>query len=255
MPLNKQQFSIEVAGRTLTLEVSDLAKQANAAVLAKYGQTAVLATAVMTKKDKNSNYLPLLVDYEEKFYAAGKIIGSRFIRREGRPSEEAILSGRLVDRTIRPLFDQRIRREIQVVVTVLAYDEENDPDFVGLTAASAALAISDIPWSGPVAGFKIAGFNGTSEINPFIGKLKNNKPDFEAFFAGPKNRINMIELAGNQEAEPSVLQDRGRSARNLNRRFDAAAADPDQSRRERAEIHVVRRGRHSGDGMACRRQA
>ncbi|MEK7146927.1 MAG: polyribonucleotide nucleotidyltransferase, partial [Patescibacteria group bacterium] len=205
MPLNKQSFSIEIGGRNLTLEVSDLAKQANAAVLAKYGETAVLATVVMTKNDKNSNYLPLLVDYEEKFYAAGKIIGSRFVRREGRPSEEAILSGRLVDRSIRPLFDQRIRREIQVVVTILAFDGENDPDFAALTAASTALAISDIPWNGPVSGLKIAGFNNALEINPFISKLKNNKAEFEAFFAGPKNRINMIELNGSEAKETEVL--------------------------------------------------
>ena len=100
--------------------------------IAKYGETVVLATAVMARKDVEMDYMPLKVDYEEKFYAAGKIIGSRFIRREGRSSEEAILAGRLVDRTIRPLFDNRIRREIQVVVTVLQIDEENDPEFVGL---------------------------------------------------------------------------------------------------------------------------
>ncbi|MBI2591233.1 MAG: polyribonucleotide nucleotidyltransferase [Candidatus Brennerbacteria bacterium] len=204
--MNKQQFSIDIAGRTLTLEVSDMAKQANAAVLGRYGETAVLATVVMTEKDKNGNYLPLLVDYEEKFYAAGKIIGSRYVRREGRPSEEAILSGRLVDRTIRPLFDQRIRREIQVVVTILAFDGENDPDFVALNAASTALAISDIPWNGPVSGMKIASFNGSFEINPPINKLKNQDQKFEAFFAGPKDRINMIELAGNEAEESVVLQ-------------------------------------------------
>lgn len=220
MPLNKKQFSMEVAGRALTLEVSDLAKQANAAVLGRYGETAVLATVVMTEKDKNGNYLPLLVDYEEKFYAAGKIIGSRYVRREGRPSEEAILSGRLVDRTIRPLFDQRIRREIQVVVTILAFDGENDPDFVALNAASTALAISDIPWNGPVSGMKIASVNGTLEINPAISKLKNEQPKFEAFFAGPKNRINMIELAGNEAEEPLVLSGFETVQKEINRLID-----------------------------------
>src|SRR3990167_4747575 len=150
--LNKQRFTTEIAGKTLTLEVSDLAGQANAAVLGTFGETSVLATAVMGKEDRNIDYFPLTVDYEERFYAAGKIIGSRFIRREGRPSDEAILSGRLIDRTIRPLFDQRLRRDVQVVITVMAYDEKNDPDMIALLAASTALSISNIPWNGPVAG-------------------------------------------------------------------------------------------------------
>src|SRR5580692_1300693 len=158
--LKKKQFSIEIAGKTLTIEVSALAEQANAAVLAKYGETVVLATAVMAHKEASTDWLPLKVDYEEKFYAAGKIIGSRFIRREGRSSDEAILAGRLVDRTIRPLFDNRIRREIQVVVTVLQIDEQNDPEFVGLIGASTALLISDMPWNGPVAGVRVAQFTG-----------------------------------------------------------------------------------------------
>ena len=156
--MQKKQFSTVIAGKTLTLEVSSLAEQANAAVLAKYGETVVLATAVMARRDEDTDYLPLKVEYEEKFYAAGKIIGSRFVRREGRSSEEAILAGRLVDRTIRPLFNDRIRREIQVVVTILQIDEENDPEFVGLIGASAALAISDIPWEGPCAGVRVAQF-------------------------------------------------------------------------------------------------
>src|ERR1700722_11784118 len=134
--LEKKQFSVEIAGKTLTIEVSALAEQANAAVIAKYGETVVLATAVMGRKDVELDYLPLKVDYEEKFYAAGKILGSRYMRREGRSSEEAILAGRLVDRTIRPLFNDRMRREVQVVVTVLQIDGENDPEFVGLLGVS-----------------------------------------------------------------------------------------------------------------------
>ncbi len=154
--LQKKQFSVEIAGKTLTIEVSALAEQANAAVIAKYGETVVLATAVMARKDSDIDYLPLKVDYEEKFYAAGKILGSRYVRREGRSSEEAILAGRLVDRTIRPLFNDKMRREIQVVVTVLQIDEQNDPEFVGLLGVSTALFISDIPWNGPVAGVRVA---------------------------------------------------------------------------------------------------
>src|SRR3989344_6377949 len=158
--IQRKQYSIEVGGKKLTLEISSLADQTNAAVLAKYGETVVLVTAVMGDKEGNFGYMPLRVDYEEKFYAAGKILGSRYMRREGRPSEDAILADRLVDRTIRPLFDERIRREIQVVATVLSFDEENEPDFVGMMAACTALGISDIPWNGPAAGVRIGKING-----------------------------------------------------------------------------------------------
>lgn len=190
----------------MELQFSDLAGQANGSVIAKYGETVVLATAVMGHKDKESDYFPLSVDYEEKFYAAGKIIGSRYVRREGRPSEEAVLSGRLIDRSIRPLFDQRMRRDTQVVTTILAFDEENDPDAVALIAASAALSISDIPWKGPVAGVKIAKIGEALLVNPTMLKLKETKPDFETFVAGTEDRINMIEFAGVDVSEEIALQ-------------------------------------------------
>jgi len=186
----KQVFQTEFENKNLSLEVSDLGCQANSAVLGKYGETAVLVTVVMGKKDEPKNYLPLVVDYEEKFYAAGKIIGSRFVRREGRPSDDAIISGRLIDRTVRPLFDQRIRRPIQVVVTVLAYDEENDPDFIALLTASTALAISDVPWNGPVAGIKIV----------------KEQPKVEAFFAGTEDKINMIELGAEEISADTAVE-------------------------------------------------
>ncbi len=186
----KQVFQTEFENKNLSLEVSDLGCQANAAVLGKYGDTAVLVTVVMGKKDEPKNYLPLVVDYEEKFYAAGKIIGSRFVRREGRPSDDAIISGRLIDRTIRPLFDQRIRRTIQVVVTVLAYDGENDPDFIALLTASTALAISDVPWNGPVAGIRIV----------------KDQPKVEAFFAGTEDKINMIELGAEEISADTAIE-------------------------------------------------
>ena len=186
----KQVFQTEFENKNLSLEVSDLGCQANSAVLGKYGETAVLVAVVMGKKDEPKNYLPLVVDYEEKFYAAGKIIGSRFVRREGRPSDDAIISGRLIDRTVRPLFDQRIRRPIQVVVTVLAYDEENDPDFIALLTASTALAISDVPWNGPVAGIKIV----------------KEQPKVEAFFAGTEDKINMIELGAEEISADTAVE-------------------------------------------------
>ena len=208
---NKKEFSIDIAGKKLTLEVSELAEQANAAVLAKYGETVVLATAVMGRRDVDMDYMPLKVDYEERFYAAGKIIGSRYVRREGRASEEAVLAGRLVDRTIRPLFDDRTRRDIQVVVTVLQIDDENDPEFVGLLGASAALLISDIPWNGPVAGVRVAQWAATAEgamqfkINPNSSYAEANPPVFDAFISGSKDRVNMIELGGLDAQEKDIV--------------------------------------------------
>ncbi len=216
MDLNRKKFTTKVGGEELTIEVSNIASQANGSVIATYGGTTVLATAVISRKDKDVDYMPLAVDYEEKFYAAGKIIGSRFIRREGRPSESAILSGRLIDRTIRPLFDSRIRKEMQVVATVLSYDEENDPDFVALMAASAALSISDIPFNGPVAGLRIAKMKGSSEIminpkNSLVKPLTANiisdeNLEFDAFVSGLKGRINMVELAGSEAKKEHVIE-------------------------------------------------
>lgn len=210
--LQKKEFSAEIAGKKLTIQVSALAEQANAAVIAKYGETVVLATAVMGRKDVDLDYMPLKVDYEEKFYAAGKIIGSRYVRREGRASEEAILAGRLVDRTIRPLFDSRMRRDIQVVVTVLQIDEENDPEFVGLLGVSTALYISDIPWNGPVAGVRVAQFPADDSnaapyyrINPDNTYVNTHAPVFDAFVSGSHDRINMIELGGLDAQEKDVV--------------------------------------------------
>jgi polyribonucleotide nucleotidyltransferase len=207
MDLNRKTFSIDVAGRPMTIEVSRLAEQASGAVMATYGETTVLTTVVMGKEDRAIDYLPLSVDYEERFYAAGKILGSRFVRREGRPSDDAILSGRLVDRAIRPLFDQRIRRDIQVVITVVSYDEQNDPDLIALTAVSTALGISDIPFNGPVSGLRVSKINNEFKINPFIGELADNPVKFETFVAGVGNKVvNMIELSGDDASEDDVMK-------------------------------------------------
>jgi polyribonucleotide nucleotidyltransferase len=209
MDLNRQKFEKEIAGRKLVFEISRLAEQANAAVLATYGGTTVLVTAVMGKEDREINFMPLTVDYEEKYYAAGKILGSRFIRREGRPSEEATLSGRLVDRAIRPFFDSRIRRDIQITATVLSYDEENDPDFVALNAASLALGISDIPWNGPVAGVKLAKTGEKIMVNPLrseLGETAANPPMFSSFLAGRDHKINMIELEASEAKVRDILE-------------------------------------------------
>ncbi len=206
MDLRRKRFTKEVGGRDLILEVSDLASQTNASVIATYGNTTVLATVVMDREDQESDYFPLRVDYEEKFYAAGKILGSRYMRREGRPSDDAVLSGRIVDRVIRPLFDQRIRRGVQVVATILSYDGENDPDFVALMAASSAIAISDIPWGGPVAGIRVAKTDKfiASPTNTDMGEMAKGK--FDAFIAGTSEKINMIEMNGYEVSEEDTAK-------------------------------------------------
>ena len=236
MSIPRKQFSIEVGDKTLTLETSSLAEQTNASVVAKYGETVVLVTVVMSHRDASTDYLPLKVDYEEKFYAAGKIIGSRFIRRETRPSEEAILAGRLVDRTIRPLFDQRIRREIQVVVTVLAYDEENDPEFVGLMAASTALGISDIPWGGPVAGVRVAQINGGLVVNPGNTDLRKPELVFETFVSGLAGHINMVEFSGKEAAEGEALKGFERAGQEIARLIDFQKTIIQEVGKEKAEV-------------------
>lgn len=206
MAISRKRFETQVGNRTLSVELSSLAPQTNASLLARYGDTIALVTVVMGKTDAQTDYLPLKVDYEERFYAAGKIIGSRFVRREGRPSEDAVLSGRLVDRTIRPLFDHALRREIQVVMTILQIDEENDPEFVGLIGSSLALAISDIPWQGPVGGIRIAKIGEEFKVNPPSAEVLGENCVFETFASGPKGKINMIELGGREASEQDVLR-------------------------------------------------
>ncbi|MCA9354121.1 MAG: polyribonucleotide nucleotidyltransferase [Candidatus Kaiserbacteria bacterium] len=204
--MQTQSFSLDLAGKTLTAEFSDLTAQANGSVLLKYGETAILVTAVMGEKEVPMNYFPLSVEFEEKFYAAGAILGSRFQRREGRPSDEAVLSARIVDRTIRPLFNQHIRKEVQVVVTVLAIGED-DPDVLGVIGASLALAVSDIPWRGPVGAVRIGRNKETREviINPTYNERKEGLLDFEVLACGKDNTINMIETAAHEVSETDVV--------------------------------------------------
>lgn len=201
--MHVKTFEIEVGGKKMIAEFTDLAEQASGSVILRYGNTAVLATAVISSRTRDDiDYFPLTVDYEERFYAAGKILGSRFIKREGRPSEQAILSGRVVDRTIRPLFPSHIRNEIQVIITVLALDED-DPDVVAVNAASLALATSNIPWAGPVAAVRI-GKHQDFVINPTYSQRKEMPLDILA--CGLGGTINMIEVAGKEVSEEEVAQ-------------------------------------------------
>lgn len=201
----QKQWSLDVAGRSLTVETGKLAKQAGGAVTVRYGDTQILATAVMSKNKSNvMGYFPLMVDYEERYYAAGKIKGSRFIKREGRPSDEAVLTGRAVDRTIRPLFDMRMRSEVQVVITVQSIDGENDPDIISMIAASLALSISDIPWNGPIAAVKVALVDGEVVINPT--EEQEDKSIINLTLAGTKDKINMIEADATEAPEADVVR-------------------------------------------------
>jgi len=203
--LNEKNFSLDIGGRTLTVKFTPLAPQTNGAVLVQYGETTVLVTATMGKTDRlESSFFPLVVDYEERFYAAGKILGSRFVRREGKPSEGAILTARLIDRSIRPLFDQNMRREVQVVATVLSIDADNDPDFPALIGTSIALATSDIPWNGPISAIRIGLVNNEFKVNPTYQERNEGQLDF--FLSSADNKITMLEVGGDEVPEEKILQ-------------------------------------------------
>lgn len=195
---------MEIAGRELTAEFSNLTEQANGSVLIRYGDTVVLATAVMSKNERfGINFFPLSVDYEEKFYAAGQILGSRFVRREARPSEDAILINRIIDRSVRPLFDKNIKNDVQVIAMALSIDEDNDPDTPAVIAASLALAVSDIPWNGPISSCRVGLKNGEFIINPTYKERETL--DFETLVCGKDNKINMIETEANEIPEEKVI--------------------------------------------------
>lgn len=199
-----KKFSTEYGGRKLEVETGKLAGQADGSVFIRYGDTSVLVTAVMNEKQKDADYMPLTVDYEERYYAAGKIKGSRWIKRETRPGEEAILHARVIDRTLRPRFDQRVRNEIQIVATILSFDGENDPDIPSLIGASLALMISDIPFSGPVAGARIGEIDGELILNP--NYEQRIKSPFDLVVAGIDEKVNMLEFEGDQIPEDRVLE-------------------------------------------------
>ena len=201
-----KKFETQIGGRALTLETGRLAIQADAAVMATYGETVVLATVVMSRNERsNINYFPLTVDFDEKFYAAGRIKGSRWVKREGRATDEAILSARLIDRTLRPLFNHRLRNEVQVILTTLSFDGQNDPDVLGIIAASTALLLSGVPWQGPVAGVRIGRDKDKNFIiNPtYTQRLEG---DLDLVVSGPEKLINMIEASSNEVTEEDLIK-------------------------------------------------
>lgn len=200
MTTETKQFSCEFAGRTLQVEVGKLALHTNASCTVRYGDTVVLATAVMSSQPREGiDYFPLMVDYEEKMYAAGKIKGSRFIKREGRPTDGAIIVGRMVDRGLRPLFPQELRNEVQVVVTVLSADGENDPDIVSILAASIVLHISNIPWNGPLVAVRVGRINGEWVLNPSYEARE--KSDCDIAFSCKDDKALMFEASANEITE------------------------------------------------------
>lgn len=202
--MKEQKFSIQWGGKELTLMTGKLAGQADGACVAQYGDTVVLATVVMSENTREGiDYFPLMVDFEERLYAAGKIKSSRFIKREGRPSDDAVLTGRMIDRAIRPLFDDRMRNDVQVVVTALSVDGENDTDIPGFIAASTALMISNVPWNGPIGAIRIGKIGEEWVINPSFAA--RDKSVLDLVVAGTPEKVIMLEAGGAEVPEAVVI--------------------------------------------------
>lgn len=200
----KHTCTTQIGGQELCVSTGDIAKQADGAVLVQLGETVVLATAVMGAPFRpDADFMPLLVEYEEKFYAAGKIKGSRFVKREGRPHDDQILTARLIDRSIRPLFPHGMISDVQIVATVLSYDGENDPDVPALIAVCGALMISGIPWEGPLAAARVGRIDGKLVINPTVEERENS--DFDIIVSGTGNNLTMLEGGAKEVQEDHLL--------------------------------------------------
>lgn len=205
-PSGKEIFAVEteLCGRPLSIEVNRVGFRTTGSVLVRYGDTVVLGSAQVGSRPVQLDYFPLSIDYEERFYAAGKISGSRFIKREGRPSDEAVLIGRLIDRPIRPLFPKGYRQEVQVVATVLSMDPDFRPDVVAMIAASSALMLTGTPFDGPVAGLRVGRVNG--EFKAFLTPEEREQSDLDLVVAGIASGITMVE-AGAKEVSEEVIVD------------------------------------------------
>ncbi|WLR43499.1 polyribonucleotide nucleotidyltransferase [Bacillus carboniphilus] len=203
MGQEKQVFTHEWAGRKLTVETGQLAKQANGAVQVKYGDTVVLCTSTASDEPKAVDFFPLTVNYEERLYAVGKIPGG-FIKREGRPSEKAILASRLIDRPIRPLFADGFRNEVQVVSIVMSVDQDCSSEMAAMFGSSLSLSVSDIPFEGPIAGVTVGRIDGDFIINPTVTQLE--KSDIHLVVAGTKDAINMVEAGADEVPEETMLE-------------------------------------------------
>ncbi|MBI5972346.1 polyribonucleotide nucleotidyltransferase [Staphylococcus caledonicus] len=203
MSQEKKVFKTEWAGRSLAIETGQLAKQANGAVLVRYGDTVVLSTAVASKEPRDGDFFPLTVNYEEKMYAAGKIPGG-FKKREGRPADEATLTARLIDRPIRPLFPKGYRHDVQIMNTVLSADPDCSPEMAAMIGSSMALSVSDIPFQGPIAGVNVGFIDGKYVINPTVEEKEVSRLDLEV--AGHKDAVNMVEAGASEITEQEMLE-------------------------------------------------
>lgn len=201
--MSKQTFTTTFAGKPLVVEVGQVAKQANGATVVRYGESTVLTAAVMSKKMSTGDFFPLQVNYEEKMYAAGKFPGG-WMKREGRPSTDATLTARLIDRPIRPMFAEGFRNEVQVINTVLSYDEDASAPMAAMLGSSLALSISDIPFNGPIAGVQVAYVEGEFIINP--DKAQQEASLLELTVAGTKDAINMVESGAKELPEAIMLE-------------------------------------------------
>ena len=199
----KREFELEFGGKTLKVETGELAKQAGGSVLIRYGDTVVLSAATASNKAKDIDFFPLTVVYEEKLYSVGKIPGG-FLRREGRPSEHATLTSRLIDRTIRPLFADGFRNEVQVVNTVLSYDEDHSADMAAMFGASLSLCVSNVPFEGPIAGVTVGMIDGEYVINPSKSELEKSK--MHLVVSGTADAINMVEAGADEVSEEDMLE-------------------------------------------------
>ncbi len=210
MSSTTKKYEIKIGDKNIIFETKNWAERANAEAMVRCGDTQLLATVVMSSARPGAGFFPLTVNYEERYYASGKILGSRYLRRESRPSDNATTISRLIDRTIRPAFPQGFKKEVQVIITCLSIDEENDPDILGILAASAALCISDIPWQGPIGAVRVGKMDAKDQfaLNPTYEQREAMALDI--IFAGRKHKdeilINMIEAAGSEVAETIVSQ-------------------------------------------------
>ena len=203
MGQDKHVYSIDWAGRKLTVEIGQLAKQANGAVLVRYGDSVVLSTATASKEPKNVDFFPLTVNYEEKLYAVGKIPGG-FIKREGRPSEKAILASRLIDRPIRPMFPDGFRNDVQCISMVMSVEQDCSSEMAAMLGSSLALTVSDIPFGGPIAGVVVGRIDGQFVINPTVEQMEQS--DIDLTVAGNKDAINMVEAGAKEVPEETMLE-------------------------------------------------
>lgn len=199
----EKKFEFTIAGKTIVLETGKMAKQANGAIIVRFGDTVVLSTVTASKEPKDLDFFPLTVNYEERLYAVGKIPGG-FIKREGRPSEKAVLASRLIDRPIRPLFAEGFRNDVQVVNIVLSVDQDYSPEIAAMIGTSAALMISDVPFNGPIAGVVVGRIDGEFIINPSVAE--SEKSDLHLVVAGTKDGINMVEAGAHEVPEEVMLE-------------------------------------------------